>query len=71
MGTSGSRMRPETQIRANASKLWEGGGARVVSMVGKERDLNIPKEDEKSKDDIVLPRLKVPDYRWRGCAGIR
>lgn len=24
MGTSGSRMRPETQIRANASKLWGG-----------------------------------------------
>jgi hypothetical protein len=46
-------------------------GTRVVSMVEKKRYLNIPKEDEKSKDVIVLSRLKVPYYSWRGVGTIR
>jgi hypothetical protein len=32
---------------------------------------NIPKEDEKSKDDVVFPRLKETDYLRGGCIGTR
>jgi hypothetical protein len=63
------RVKDETRDTYSSKGLEAAGGARVVSMVGKKEDLNIPKENEKTKDDIVLPRLKVPDYGWRGCAG--
>ena len=65
MGTSGSRMRPDTQIRASDSKLRTG----VVSMAGRRQGLDLPKENKKSKDDVVFPRMKVSDYDWRGCVG--
>lgn len=48
-----------------------GKGTCVVSMVGKREGLESPKVNEKCKNDVVFPRLKVPDYSWRGCVGTR
>jgi hypothetical protein len=46
-------MSPETHIRANASKLRVGGC--VSTREGEEEKGNVPKENEKSKDDVVFP----------------
>lgn len=50
-GTSGSRMSPETHIRAHASKLWDAS-ERERERASVE---DVPEENKERKDDIVLP----------------
>jgi hypothetical protein len=63
-------MRPETHIRANASKL----GKDVRCQFGRKKrgiGRHSPKENEKGKNDIVFPPMKVPVYGGRGCGWTR
>jgi len=68
MGTWGSRMSPETHIRANASKLEV---TRQYTKWRPKKNRNIPKENEKSKDDVVFPCMKETLYVRRRCARTR
>jgi hypothetical protein len=58
-------MRPETHVRANASQLEKD----VRSQFGRKKrgiGRDLPKENEKGKDDVVFPSMEVPLLRLAG-----